>query len=316
VHHLCLVLVIAIVGCAARTHEEYLASEAAFLRLGVDRKAEESEVRRVLAQRKLDVVAELSGPHFSALGAESRDGKVTAVRVISDRGVVLAEDAVFDDLFSPARVTLLEGFAPRLDDLELVGFSRARGGADAGCVSLLRVLPDGQLSEVVLDVSVFGPRACVVQVAHAGRGRLFAEVGFPGLSAGVTPHLLLELGFKPIQLGKPDPIVRVAKAVENSERLQAERSRLNAASCAVPMFAERHALGVARAALSLFVGESKDRQVAAYRECAGSTQPGSVEADTVADVVGYIERGFADGMAEAPLPALDPGSVVVEPDAP
>lgn len=294
---LCTFGIVSALGCATPTPAEYLATEAAFFRMGVDRKAEEREVRRVFAQRKLDVISEVRAHDFLALGAESHDGKVTAVRVITGRGVVLAVDAAFDDLFVPSRVTLIEDFAPALGDVSLVGFTRTAAYADVGCVGLRRILPDGSVREVVLDVSGVGSRACVSSVAHAARGRIAAEVGFPTWSAGQTPLLRMELGFQTVALGKPDPIVRVARLLENSALLEEERKRLGEASCAGTEFAARHALGVARAALARFSGENKDHQLAAYRDCVGLVSPGSDDAERVADAVRHIEDGFSDPVA-------------------
>ncbi len=300
---LCTFAILCALGCATSTPAEYLANEAAFFRTGVDRNVEEREVRRTLAQRELDVISEVRAHDFIALGAEGRDGKVTAVRVITGRGVVLAEDAAFDDLFVPGRVTLIEDFTPALGDLSLVGFTRTAAFADAGCVSLRRILPDGSVREVVLDVSAVGSRACVSSVAHAARGRIAVDVGFPSWSEGQTPLLRMELGFRTLPLGRPDPLIRVAKLVENSEQLEPERKQLSEASCAGTEFASRHALGVARAALAHFLGESTDRQVAAYRDCAGLVPAGSDAAESVADAVQHIERGFSD---PAPDPDPDP----------
>ncbi len=308
------------------------------MRVGVDRKAEEREVRRVLAQRKLDVVAEVRSPDFLAIGAESIEGNHSAVRVITGRGVMIAEDAQLDDLFAPGSVALLDQFPSRLNDLTLVGFVRSSYGSDAGCVSLRRIMPDGTVVEVVLDVSAFGSRACVLSLQRGARARLDAEVGFPNLALGETAAVRVQLAFKTVPLGKPDPVVRVARAVENSEVLELERQRLNALGCAGAELPARHAIGLARAALSLFTGESTDRQVAAYRECLGIVRPGSREADVVAETLQHMEQGWlddesekltADGAAENASGAGsdlvidaessepdDPDQLLIEPNAP
>ncbi len=319
-------------ACARGTRPEYFATESTFMRVGVDRKEEERAVRHVLAQRKLDVVSEVRSSDFVAWGAQSLDGKVSAVRVMTDRGVVIAEDAHGDDLFAPGTIALLEAFPARYNDLALVGFVRTRAGKDAGCVSLRRILADGSVVDVVLDVSTLGSRACVLTLARGPRQRLSAEVGFPELSGEQTASLRVELAFQTVPLGKPDPIVRVARLAQNGELLDAERNRLQAAACAGAPMAARQAVAVARAAVSSLVGDSTDRQVAAYRECIGTVQAGSSDAELLAETVKHLQRGWLDSdkpkgeAADAEATAADPvevqssqgepDGIVIEPDAP
>ncbi len=317
-----LALVGCVLGCVGPVGQTYLTTEASFFRAGVDRKAEEREVRRVFAQRKLDVVSEVRTGDFTALGAESAGGNVTAVRVITGRGVVVAEDAVLDDLFRPARVKLLDDFAPALQDLVLVATQRTLGHGDEGCANLWRILPTGGVAEVVLDVTRFGTRACVVSLAHAGRDRLQGEIGFPGLSAGQMPRLPVALAFQTVPLGRPDPAVRGARPVENSESLGREQKRLHAIPCLAAPFEARQALGVARAALSHFVGKQREQQLAAYRECVGEAGADARASDTIADTLRHIENGWLDAVHDAastravdpPGVSENPGDQVITPD--
>lgn len=310
---LCLLFVLA---CARGTRPEYFATEASFFRVGVDRQAEEREVKRVLGQRKLDVTAELRSKDFVAFGASTLDSKVSAIRVITDRGVVIAEDAQLDDLFAPAQVAVLDEFPTRLNDLALVGFVRTPRNHDAGCVRLSRILPDGNVAQVLLDVSAFGSRACVLSLKPGPRGRLLAEVGSPDLTLGHTEPVRATLAFQTVPLGKGDPAVRVARAQRSSELIEAERQRLQAAHCEGAELAIRHGLGMARAALALFMGESKDRQIDAYRQCLGIVPPGTYEAEVVAATLLHIERGWLDAAPETSTEASKEAEVIVEPEHP
>jgi hypothetical protein len=159
---LCLLLAIVACFCAcAAPDHAYLKNELGFLQLGVRLTSEEKEVRRVLSQRGLRVVARLEDPHFIALGAATRDGLKSAVRIISPRGVVVASDASLDDLFAPGQVALIEHFGGTIDEYWLVAEARVARGHDAGCVTLYRVLADGNVVSAVLDGSTSARSALV-----------------------------------------------------------------------------------------------------------------------------------------------------------
>ena len=176
--------------------EAHLANERSFLRLGVDLDEENAAVRRVLAQRRLSVISEVRGPFFIALGAATFDQRLSAIRVISPRGVTVAEDAAQDDLFAPASLHLLERFPVTLDEYHLVAWSRVAHGQDLGCVSLTRLLPDGSPVSATLGVGEFGPRACIADLSAVGERRMRAVLAFPGLFAGRTPRLFVEVAFQ------------------------------------------------------------------------------------------------------------------------
>jgi hypothetical protein len=299
--------------------EAHLASERSFLRLGVELEHEEEAVRHVLAQRRLSVASEVRGPIFIALGASTFDGRLSAIRVISPRGVIHAEDAAQDDLFAPASVRLLERFPPMLGEYYLVAWTRIALGRDLGCVSLIRILPDGSAVPAVLDVSALGPRACVADVRHAAGGRLTAELAFPGLFAGQTPSFSVELAFQQVLLGREAPLIPVAKLAADGTWLEAERARLEGLVRNDAPLDERHVLGVGRAAIALLAGLSTEAQVAAYRSTVGRVIPGSTAAAFVADTLDYIEHGWADpeaGDATADPsggPGADPEDLLIEP---
>jgi hypothetical protein len=327
--------------CACRrplTPEEYLRRERSYLRLGVDMEQEEKSVRHVLAQRKLSVRTELRGPGFVVLDAASFDERVSALRAITGRGVVLAEDAALDDLFVASSLSLLDRLPTSLGDFRLFAFARTGAGRDRGCVTLMRVLPDGSLLRAVLDVGTFGPRACVSDLARGDSGRLRAELSFPGLYAEGTPSLRVELAFQSTPLGQPIPLIPVAKIALGGGWLEAERARLASALPPASPFAQRHAVGVARAAVALLAGRSSEDQVAAYREAIGVVRPGTYSAERVADTLDYLEHGWLDPsgdeqvlapeQSEAPPPSsaarsgdADAGAeeaqegLVIEPDA-
>ncbi len=299
--------------------EAHFANERSFLRLGVELEEEDAAVRRVLAQRRLSVVSEVRGPFFIALGAVTYDERLSAIRVISPRGVIVAEDAAQDDLFAPASLQLLEHFPATLGEYHLVAWSRAARGRELGCVSLTRLLPDGSPVSAILDVGEFGPRACVADLRASGERRLRALLAFPGLFSGQTPSLFVELAFQAVPIGREAPRVPVAKIVQDGTWLEAERARVEASARADAGFEERQALGVARAAIALLAGLEREAQVAAYRSTVGRVMPGSEEAAVVVDTLDYLERGWADHWTEETPEGkrqtqIEEGDVVISPD--
>jgi len=287
-------------ACAAPDHGAYLRHEQSYLHVGVRLESEEKEVRRVLMQRGLRVVARLADPAFIALGAATRDGSKSAVRVISPRGVVIASDAALDDLFAPAQVALIEHFGGTIGESLLVAEVRVARGQDAGCVTLYRMLDDGNAVAAVLDVSLLGSRACVANLAPARSGHIAATVAWPGLHALTTPQLEVELAFAHRLLEEEAPLVPVARIVEQGDWLERERTRLSTLRLARAEFSERHAAGVARAALALIAGEDTATQVGVYRNAVANVFPASTESEVMASTTAHIERGWLDPVEHDP----------------
>lgn len=292
-------------ACAARDPYAYLRTEQGFLQAGVDLEREEGEVRHVLAQRGLSVVARLATPWFVALGAQTGDARASAVRVISPRGVVVADDAVLDDLFAPARVELNQSFGGSWGEYVFVADARVAPGRDLGCVTLTRLLPDGSAVAAQLDLGPLGSRACVAKLAPGRGGRLHATVAWPGLHAIRTPELEVELALVEPLIGQPAPLVPVVKLADPNDWLEAERARLAALPLVRAPFSERHAAGVARAALAQLAGQDSTAQRAAYRGAVGHVLPTSPEAEVVADTLAHLERGWLDLEAERALAESD-----------
>ena len=286
---------------AAHDPQPYLSSELVFLKPGVRLETEEREVRRVLAQRNMRIVSRSSQPEYIALGAASRDDRQSAVRVISPRGVVIAEDAALDDLFAPAKIILLEHFVGTIHDYTLIASARLPKGREIGCVTVHRLLPDGSAVECVLDTGLLGSRACVANLAQGRTGHLRATIAWPNLHAIVTPQLDVELAFADAPIGQPPPAIPVIKLREQGEWLDEARTHLQTLRLARASFSHRHAAGVARAALARVAGEQIGAQQAAYRHAVARVLPGSPESEVVADTLAHIERGWTD-----PPPPPDP----------
>jgi hypothetical protein len=285
----------------AQDPQAFLDREASFLRPGVDLASEEREVRRVLEQRGMRVTARVAQPGFVALGAVSR--RASAVRVITGRGVVVAEDAEADDLFQPAVLALGEGFT--LGEYTLVGYARTPARQDVGCVTLARILPDASTVSCVLDVSDFGARACVASVSLGRNGALRAKIAWPSLHAYATPRLDVELDFALQKEDTRTPIVRLRPGAW----IDQETTRYNAVQLAKADIATRHAVGVARAALAKLAGKSSAQQVDLYRNALGTLLPGSLEASLASETLRHIQGGWLDGPEAASAPEQEPPAV-------
>jgi hypothetical protein len=298
-------------ACRPDPSADYLQRELTFFQGyvdAVDPQREAQEVRRVLAQRRLRVEDELSEVGYVALGARQPGGPLSAVRLVTRRGVVLGVDGDLSAPLAPSEVSLASSAPRHLDDLDLVAISLRPRALDLGCLRLFRVLGDGRVVELQLEVGMLGSRACVAELRAAG-GRLFATVGFPGLAQLRVPRLPVELELEPVLLGRPDPLVR--RLVLGLERGWIKRAQAALAPDALarePEFSGRHAIGVARAALAAVEGRGLSAQRATYLEALRNVAQGSAEASLVADTVAHIEHGWLDlGAVPEPDAAAPPG---------
>ncbi|HEY6879593.1 MAG TPA: hypothetical protein VI299_16315 [Polyangiales bacterium] len=308
------ILALLSVACTpAQDPQAFLDYEASFLRPGVDLESEEREVRRVLGQRGLRVNARVEQHGYVALSAMSRDRRLTALRLITARGVVVAEDADSEDLFQPARIALLEHFGGTTGEFSLLAYAHVPLGQDVGCVTLQRVLPDGNAVAAIFDVSQLGARACVSNLAPGRGGRVRAKIAWPSLHAVTTPQIDAELAFdepKGEAALPAIPIVRLAPG----PWLDQETARYANMSLLRADFSRRHAVGVARAALAHLVGKDRSVQVDLYRQAVGTVPPGSFETQVASDTLRHIQSDWLD--APEPPPDATRPTPEVHPPAP
>lgn len=312
------ILLCALLGCAAADPSRHLETELGFLRAGVRVEDEEQEVRRVLRQRGLAIRARLEGPLFVALGAATRGGEQSAVRIITGRGVVYGEDGSHQDLFRPGTVSLIEHFGGSVGEYLLAATARVAVGRDLGCVALHRILPDGRVVDAELDLSQLGSLACVANIAPGRAGRIRATIAWPDLHALKTPSMEAELEFVDTPAGKPAPLAPRLKVATGGEIVEQERTRLSTVRLSRAPFSERHAVGVARAALGALTGSDRAAQMASYRDAVQEVPPGSSEAEMVVFTVGHIGRGWSEpgdpqlDAAEAPSEGTRPSDEDVQ----
>jgi hypothetical protein len=326
---LCLTLIPCGFACGAakqRRAEEHLRNELNFFVASVDLDTEESATRRALGQRNLVVDDEARGEGFRALRASSLDRKRSAVRIISRRGVVAAEDADADDWFALREVALWTVTAQGALPEPLLGIQKTARGQDAPCLTLYRLELDGRVTQVEFRVEQFGSHVCVSSLMALDKARFEALLVWPGLSAGVAPSLRVELRTVTRALNAPafQPLsLRVADDDPWIERAAQELGE----TAGDTRFAARQARAVALAALALAKHENVDQQLGSYRSALGGAKPGTDEVEIMAATVAHIRRAWseeeapAEGDAAGRAPAASdtpgpaPGDVVIEPDA-
>jgi hypothetical protein len=270
------------------------------------------------------IVREQSTVDFVALAASDAPRGHSAIRVITQRGIVLSFDADLDAPIVPHEVALAEGLASTArDDLTLVGVVIRQRDLDTGCMRLFRLLPDGRASEVHLDVSGFGDRACVASLV-AAQGHFFGSVAFPGLAAVAVPSVAIELQFASVLLGQEGEPARTLRPAEGTTWLVEARSKLFAPERVLGQvaFSQRHCVGVGRAAVAHAEGRGRDEQRAAYLSALLPVRAGSPESGVVADTLAHMERGWTDAVpvpvdpvtGDEPNASDSDAQTVVEPD--
>lgn len=299
-------------GCCVhageRRAQEHLRNELSFLVPFVDIEAEEKAVREALAKRKLVVDETLRGPGYTALSASTLDQKLSAVRIISARGIVAAEDGDLDDPLAPSRVALTSLATGGPGSETLLGIVKTPRGQEPGCAQYHRVRPDASLVPLEVHIERFGSRACLARLARDEAGTLLAQVAWPSLSAGSTPVLTVDMRIDGGRLDQPEAdhfSVRIAS--DEAPSIAREGARLERELSAATTFRARQAVGVARAALALCANEGVAQQLAAYQSSFGKR--GAVDVALFELTRDHIERGFEDQVAE-------PDQEVVEPDDP
>jgi hypothetical protein len=308
-------------ACRPSLAEQHLQNELSFVVPYIDVLEEERAVRRVFAQRRLLVEERLEGPGYVALSGSSLDRSKSAVRIITPRGVVVAEDGDTQDWFALARVALLHELSPADASQPLLGVLKTARGRGEGCITLYQLLADGRAELVDVQLQRFGSLACVAELRAIDAEHFVAHVGWPELASLGAPRLEVDMERPGPRPGRAPVLVPPLRVIENGDWLDREGARAARALPANAPFSARHAQGVVRAALALAAGRSTHQQLAAYGAVLGRIPPGSPEAEVVAATTAHIERGWSDAApaaaeptpVEIPNEPPDPDAVVIEP---
>lgn len=303
-------------GCVRareRRAEEHLRNELNFLVPFVDLGAEEKAVRNVLGQRKLIIDEVVRGEGYVALSATSFDQRRSAVRIITARGVVAAEDGDADELFGDSKVALFALSTGGEGAQALLGIAKTERGSALGCARFYRVRPDANLAQVDVHVERFGTRACLASLSRDETGTLRAQVGWPSLSAGHPALLSVDMRIDSGRLDQADPDqISIRIASDEGPFIARELARVGRELGRAGSFAARQAGAVARAALSLCANESSEQQLAAYQSGLGHQPARGADAELVALTRAHIEHGWDDPLPEEPG---DDADTVITPGA-
>jgi hypothetical protein len=238
------------------------------------------------------------GPDFVALSASTLDAKRTAVRIITRRGVVAAEDGDLDELFGDRKVLLSSVPVGGPDSEMLLSIAKTERGRDLGCAHVYRVRPDATLREVDAPIARFGSRACLSGLSRDADGTLLATIGWPSLSAGSPPTLRVDMRIERGRLDQTEDQISLRVDADETRFLARELARLDAVLAHAATFPERQAAAVARAALALSANEGVDLQLAAYQSSLGNLAASALYAELIALTREHIEHGWDELVAE------------------
>jgi hypothetical protein len=314
-------LCLSLFACRSSRADEHLQRELSFFVPYVDIEAEEKAVRGVLAQRKLVVDQVFRKPGFVALSASTLDGQKTAVRVITQRGVVLGEDGDKQDYFGFPAVGLFSLAMAGPGNETLLGIVKTAHNQTSGCAQLIRVLADGRIGVVPVHIEQFGDRACLHALRSNGPQHYAATVAWPSLSPFDAPTLEIDMVPETARLDRPEDPSLGLRIETGGDWVRRATELLAEPLPGQAEFSVRHARGVALAALALVGGRSADAQLGAFRSAVGRVLPGSPEAEIVASTSTHIENGWLDSVPsegtlitpDAGEEPIDPDSVIVEP---
>ncbi len=284
------------------------ADALAYLHVGVD---PSHEARRTIASLARGGYVEshrIAGPGFVALAFRRRDGRATAVRIVTRLGVVLGLDGgEVEDPIGQA-VGLLDPPGGRLDldgdgrpEILLTVHGTRAGNVGTGpdpsdrtCIGIVRVVPRGRAFEVPVDAG------------SALDGRCVEEVRVP--PGGGAPEALVVVREEALAYGDGVPTVSVPMEGRHGRwgpappRDAARFFAAERAARAQPLVDARRALDVPRAyriavelaAIAHFAAAGSSAQVRAFDGALRGLVLTSAEARVVArarDAIGLCARG-------------------------
>ncbi|MCU0674847.1 MAG: hypothetical protein MUE69_18915 [Myxococcota bacterium] len=179
-----------LIGCRAPATP---LDEARHLRVGLDARAEADAIEAQLRGRGWVRVVRVDAPDAVGLAMRGDEGR-TALRVVTQRGLVLAVEAPTESL-ERSEVGLIDAPA----DLDRDGFvellpAATDAATERRCFAIARVLPDGSLVEVTPSFEGLGGSTCLealVDLERDGRLEVVAKVRFASLAWETAPSVAL-----------------------------------------------------------------------------------------------------------------------------
>jgi hypothetical protein len=213
--------------------------DARHLRVGLDARAEADAIEAQLRGRGWVRVVRVDAPGAVGLAMRGDEGR-TALRVVTQRGLVLAVEAPTESL-ERSEVGLID--APT--DLDRDGFvellpAATDAATERRCFAIARVLPDGSLVEVTPSFEGLGGSACLealVDLEGDGRLEVVAKVRFASLAWETAPSVALP--FSPLPAApaasRARPTERAAAnadAADNAREDEGDRDDVSTADAA------------------------------------------------------------------------------------
>lgn len=288
---------VALVAAAACSEPAPAVDPLAFLRVGLDARAEADAVAAGFRRRGFTELRRITGDDHVALGFARRSPtRASAVRVVTDRGIAIALDAPNPRALDLAEVRLAEPVGPGGDIdadgrseivVELVDETRPRT-----CLRVLRVRPDGLVDELPIALPE-APDACVEQLADVGADRrpeAILVVRHHELARGEPPSVRALR--TPTSTGWLPPLPGPFRGFTDRERA-AREAELSDAREALDV--ERaYRVAVELAALSRLAGEPTGAQLEAFDRALSGLVLEPSQARSVAHARAYIGAGWAE----------------------
>jgi hypothetical protein len=179
------VVIVVCMACGARGENPAIAHDLAVIGTGVDPRAEAEAVRSGLTNVGYVIGTEISGAGYVAFDARRSADGVTAVRILTSRGIAVALDVPVGEAAEAVTLRRVEG----IDDLVV---ARADPESARDCLVLLRVEEDGRVVQVPIELGRFGTGVCVEDARDVGGDEaieLLTHIRFYALARGETPSI-------------------------------------------------------------------------------------------------------------------------------
>jgi hypothetical protein len=253
------------ISCATAQPQSPFFDDAAYLRFGVDPRAEADELVKDYAGRSERLALRIMGHDFTALGFMDRAGRATRARIVTLRGIALALDPESSAPLQPsAHYALLSPPLPDTQDADRDGFEEVfieKRMPERTCLLVYRVRDVGSVDPLETRLRAFGREHCANAVSDSdGDGRVELTVNVELLDFELPNPPTLRLMLWPDQhrftTGTGDQLARFVASQQAAREIELEQARATKDSATI------RRLAVELAALSQVLGLPAQDQLA------------------------------------------------------